>query len=555
MAVFLMPSASPLAQTVDLNGNGVSDIWEIQFGASDVNVNADADADSMSNELESTAGTDPFDSNSVLRVMSFLYSGTNLDLTITAIPGKLYQWQSIETADIATSSNWVTEATILASNTSVFLTAPLSAPAKFFRVLVTDVDSDGDGVSDCEELQIGLDPHNPNSNAQLDARAQPIGDYAFVTNNLAAQNVVSIKAPNPTATQPDPSQSPNETGAFAITRGGFPLDSILVNLSVPEPGVGVAVEGLDFEPLPRSIAFAKGVTAQTIVLKPYTNTSLLNPVLATLMLQPGPNYTIGPVSNASVVIYPSTTPSGTGLTGDYYRGSSSTYSSSTNFNPTNLVLTRLDQVVDFTWSTNTAPITNNSYWTVRWTGQVQPEFSETYTFVANTDDGVKLWVNDQLIIDKWVSESLTEWSGSIDLLGDVRYNIRMEYFTAGSALPQAHLAWYSPSQVKQVIPAARLYPATASAAPSAVTSPMTAVSFVGQPFSYTIQGANSPTFFSASGLPPGLTFNSTNGLISGIPTLAGQFQVMLAVSNSLGLGSSVLILQVFDNASAVTREL
>ena len=107
----------------------------------------------MSNKLESTAGTDPFDSNSVLRVMSFLYSGTNLDLTITAIPGKLYQWQSIETADIATSSNWVTEATILASNTSVFLTAPLSAPAKFFRVLVTDVDSDGDGVSDCEELQ------------------------------------------------------------------------------------------------------------------------------------------------------------------------------------------------------------------------------------------------------------------------------------------------------------------------------------------------------------------------------------------------------------------
>ena len=330
---------------------------------------------------------------------------------------------------------------------------------------------------------------------------------------------------------------------------------ILVNLSVPEPGVGVAVEGLDFEPLPRSIAFAKGVTAQTIVLKPYTNTSLLNPVLATLMLQPGPNYTIGPVSNASVVIYPSTTPSGTGLTGDYYRGSSSTYSSSTNFNPTNLVLTRLDQVVDFTWSTNTAPITNNSYWTVRWTGQVQPEFSEMYTFVANTDDGVKLWVTDQLIIDKWVSQSLTEWSGSIDFLGDVRYNIRMEYFTAGSALPQAHLAWYSPSQVKQVIPAARLYPATASAAPSAVTSPMTAVSFVGQPFSYTIQGANSPTFFSASGLPPGLIFNSTNGLISGIPTLAGQFQVMLAVSNSLGLVSSVLILQVFDNASAVTREL
>ena len=31
---------------------------------------------------------------------------------------------------------------------------------------------------------------------------------------------------------------------------------------------------------------------------------------------------------------------------------------------------------------------------VRWTGQVQPQFTETYTFYTQSDDGVRLWVNN-----------------------------------------------------------------------------------------------------------------------------------------------------------------
>ena len=44
---------------------------------------------------------------------------------------------------------------------------------------------------------------------------------------------------------------------------------------------------------------------------------------------------------------------------------------------------------------------SNGFYTVRWTGQVRPQYSETYVFETRTDDGVKLWVNDQLLIDKW----------------------------------------------------------------------------------------------------------------------------------------------------------
>jgi hypothetical protein len=44
---------------------------------------------------------------------------------------------------------------------------------------------------------------------------------------------------------------------------------------------------------------------------------------------------------------------------------------------------------------------------VRWTGGVKARYSQLYTFHTNTDDGVRLWVNGQLLIDKWVNQAAT----------------------------------------------------------------------------------------------------------------------------------------------------
>ncbi len=38
---------------------------------------------------------------------------------------------------------------------------------------------------------------------------------------------------------------------------------------------------------------------------------------------------------------------------------------------------------------------------VRWSGQVSPRYSQTYTFSTTSDDGVRLWVNGALLIDQW----------------------------------------------------------------------------------------------------------------------------------------------------------
>ncbi|BET68980.1 hypothetical protein ASA1KI_38980 [Opitutales bacterium ASA1] len=71
-----------------------------------------------------------------------------------------------------------------------------------------------------------------------------------------------------------------------------------------------------------------------------------------------------------------------------------------------------------------------------------------------------------------------------------------------------------------------------------VTSPTSAAATVGSSFSYQITGTESPTSYSANGLPPGLTLGS-GGLISGTPTTAGTFVASVSASNTYGAGDAL----------------
>jgi hypothetical protein len=91
------------------------------------------------------------------------------------------------------------------------------------------------------------------------------------------------------------------------------------------------------------------------------------------------------------------------------------------------------------------------YFTIRWVGTVQPYYpNQTYTFYTTSDDGVRLWVNGQLLIDKWVPQGGTEWSGSI-ALGSSPVDLILEYFEqTGNA--SVSLSWDSFSVAKGAIP-------------------------------------------------------------------------------------------------------
>src|SRR5258706_12318429 len=217
------------AQMVDVNGNGMSDIWEWVYG-NGINPNADADGDGFSNQQEATAGTDPFNSNSIPKISTAVFTGTNGSITMPDALGKLYQLQSITNLG---STNWLVETSAVArAGTNITFPSQANAAMKFYRIIVADVDTDGDGVNDWEEYQLGLDPSNAWSNAQLDGNGNPLDDYPYVTGRLATQNVITIAATDPTTMQPDPGQSPADLGGFTVPRVCFPLHLITVFLGL-----------------------------------------------------------------------------------------------------------------------------------------------------------------------------------------------------------------------------------------------------------------------------------------------------------------------------------
>ena len=122
------------------------------------------------------------------------------------------------------------------------------------------------------------------------------------------------------------------------------------------------------------------------------------------------------------------------------------------------VIERIDDVLDFDWGLG--PITNygRDYVSIRWWGKLKPETTDTYTFFITADDGVRLFIDHDLIIDMWQLDSV-EKKASIQLVADTFYDIKMEY---KDETGKAHirLEWSSNAIKRSLIPSDQLYYAT-----------------------------------------------------------------------------------------------
>ena len=106
--------------------------------------------------------------------------------------------------------------------------------------------------------------------------------------------------------------------------------------------------------------------------------------------------------------------------------------------------TRTDKVVNFD-PVNQPPDSYSNYRhkSMRWTGYITPNITGSYKIGVNSDDGVRLWLNDKLVVDEWHNRGKTTDQVDIKMEAGKKYSIKLEYFdNGGDAICQ--LLWKVP---------------------------------------------------------------------------------------------------------------
>lgn len=109
---------------------------------------------------------------------------------------------------------------------------------------------------------------------------------------------------------------------------------------------------------------------------------------------------------------------GQGLRGEYFKDK----------DLLRFVRQRIDKKIDFDWGNN-APLkgVERDGFSIRWTGTINVPSSGLVEFATQSDDGVRLWINDQKIIDNWTLHSLATNQATLHLEAG-HHRIRLEYF-------------------------------------------------------------------------------------------------------------------------------
>ncbi len=385
----------------------------------------------------------------------------------------------------------------------------------------------GDGCGTLQGLSVGhVDVYNADLPGQyIDVSGVPSGSYWLEVIADPDNHILESNETNNTTriqiafTNPRP-LAPNR--APVVTNPG--------NRSTPRgAAVGISITATDADNNP--LTYAATGLPEGLEIHPTTGF-----ISGTVSLNAAASYNVNVIVSDSVISSSTSFTwattraiNGTGLRGEYFNG--------TGFQ--SRVTSRVDSTVDFNWGNGSpAAGVNADGFSVRWTGKVLPAFSQTYTFTTTADDGARLWVNGQQIINRWKNGSAAT-SGNIALVANQEANIVLEYYESTSSA-KMQLSWKSSSLASQVVPQNRLFPPIVNVAP-VIFAPVAQVGSVGENAALDVNAsdANNDTLsYSATGLPPGLTMNAATGRISGVYAAAGSFTPTLTVSDG-SLSASV----------------
>jgi beta-glucosidase len=126
---------------------------------------------------------------------------------------------------------------------------------------------------------------------------------------------------------------------------------------------------------------------------------------------------------------------GSGLSGSYYPNAT------LSGEPT---VTRVDPTISFTWTAaSPAPGLGSTNYSVKWTGTLTPPVTGTYTFALSSDDGSRLFINGQQVIDNWRDQATHTETTKIGLTAGQPVSIEVDYYQAGGDAV-VNLGWLPP---------------------------------------------------------------------------------------------------------------
>lgn len=153
---------------------------------------------------------------------------------------------------------------------------------------------------------------------------------------------------------------------------------------------------------------------------------------------------------------PSFPDTGIGLFARYYTTTSAAGSPSDPYSV--LANQRIDASPNFNWAAGSNPAGGVNNYAAIWTGQIIAPTTGAYCVQSRSDDGARLWINNVLIVDRWVDQSATTTNGTFTFTANQKYDIVYEFYENGGDAVAQVLYVAGACGTGAAVPQARLYP-------------------------------------------------------------------------------------------------
>ncbi|MBI2517914.1 MAG: glycoside hydrolase family 3 C-terminal domain-containing protein [Opitutae bacterium] len=115
------------------------------------------------------------------------------------------------------------------------------------------------------------------------------------------------------------------------------------------------------------------------------------------------------------------------------------------------VATQQADQINYDWTSAPVPALGDKNYSARWTGEIEAPTTGEYSFVLQSDDGSRLYLDDEPVIDLWGPHAVETKTKQLNLQAGTKHRLRVEYFqSAGDAI--IRFGW-GPTPKEDALPA------------------------------------------------------------------------------------------------------